>query len=284
MNIHWKDWCWSWSCNNLATWCEELTHWKRPWCWERLRAEGEGGDRRWDGWMASPTQWTWVWVNSGRYWWTEKPGIQSMGSQSWSWLSNWTTTAKWYSRGFWGITMKLKLIYDQVHKEYGTWLYVSPPHLPPPHYYYYYYFVGGRVYIFFNFLFLSPFFLLFIFFSSTLFFPLCALFYFLFSLQTLVSEGWLSIDGSEGAALLPTKPRPRSRSSTNGLAPGSPRMCGVWRARGRTPFLPCPVSQDEGLSTPDPGQGQRGWLGTGYLRPTEAPGAWARFWFRGVQS
>ena len=154
---------WSWSSNNLATWCEELTHWKRPWRWERLRAEGEGGDRRWDGWMASPTQWTWVWVNSGRYWWTEKPGIQSMGSQSWTWLSNWTTTAKWYSRGFWGITVKLKLIYDQVHKEYGTWLYVSP-HLPPPHYYYYYYFVGGRVYIFFNLiLFFFPFFFAFCF-------------------------------------------------------------------------------------------------------------------------
>ena len=44
--------------------CEELTHWKRPWCWERLKAGGEGDDRRWDGWMASPTQWTWVWVNS----------------------------------------------------------------------------------------------------------------------------------------------------------------------------------------------------------------------------
>ena len=51
--------------NTLATWCEELTHLKRPWCWERLRAGGEGDDRRWDGWMASLTQWTWVWVSSG---------------------------------------------------------------------------------------------------------------------------------------------------------------------------------------------------------------------------
>ena len=48
----------------LVTWCEELTHLKRPWCWERLRAGGEGDDRGWDGWMASPTQWTWVWVDS----------------------------------------------------------------------------------------------------------------------------------------------------------------------------------------------------------------------------
>ena len=59
LNIPWKDWCWSWNSNTLATWWE-LTHWKRPWCWERLKA-GEGDDRGWDGWMASPTQWTWVW-------------------------------------------------------------------------------------------------------------------------------------------------------------------------------------------------------------------------------
>ena len=65
--------------NVMATWCEELTHWKRPWCWERLKA-GEGDDRGWDVWMASPTPWTWVWVNSGSLWWTEKPGVlQSRG-------------------------------------------------------------------------------------------------------------------------------------------------------------------------------------------------------------
>ena len=57
--------CWSWNSNTLATWCKELTHLKRPSCWERLKAGGEGDDREWDGWMASPTQWTWVWVNSG---------------------------------------------------------------------------------------------------------------------------------------------------------------------------------------------------------------------------
>ena len=60
LNIHWKVWCWS--SNTLATWCEELTHWKRPWCWGRLSAGGEGDDRGWDGWVASSTQWTWVWV------------------------------------------------------------------------------------------------------------------------------------------------------------------------------------------------------------------------------
>ena len=48
---------------------EELIRWKRPWCWEGLGARGEGNDRGWDGWMASPTRWTWVWVNSGSWWW-----------------------------------------------------------------------------------------------------------------------------------------------------------------------------------------------------------------------
>ena len=59
------------------------THWKRPWCWERLKAGGERDNRGWwDGWMASPTQWTWVWASSGRWWRTGKPGVlQSMGLQ-----------------------------------------------------------------------------------------------------------------------------------------------------------------------------------------------------------
>ena len=60
--VHWKDWCWSWSSITLATWCEELTHWKRPWCLERLRSGGAGDDSGWDAWMVSPTpsqtQWT----------------------------------------------------------------------------------------------------------------------------------------------------------------------------------------------------------------------------------
>ena len=75
LGVHWKDWCWSWISNTLATWCKELTHLKRPWCWERLRAGAEGDDRGWDGWMASPTQWTWVWVDSGSWWWTRRPGV-----------------------------------------------------------------------------------------------------------------------------------------------------------------------------------------------------------------
>ena len=72
-----------WNSNTLATWCKELTHLKRPWCWERLRAGGEGDSRGWDGWMASLTQWTWVWVDSGSCWWSGRPGmLQFMGLQS----------------------------------------------------------------------------------------------------------------------------------------------------------------------------------------------------------
>ena len=185
LNIPWKDWCWSWSCNTLATWFKKPTPWKRPWCWERSRAGGEGDDReldcgmaqwtnsmemsvsklqetakdreawraavngisksqtrlsnwttlqthhwvcwlqcssiatwwqcyrseqnsdwnfnscplerlksegdsrRRDGWMASPTWWTWVWASSRRWWWTGRPGVlQSLGSQSQTGL-NW---------------------------------------------------------------------------------------------------------------------------------------------------------------------------------------------------
>ena len=99
LNIHWKDWCWSWNSNTLATWCKELTHWKRPWCWERLKA-GEGEDRGWDGWMASSTQRTWVWTSSRRWWWTGRPGVpQSMGLKrvrhDWATEVNWT----WKSTG-----------------------------------------------------------------------------------------------------------------------------------------------------------------------------------------
>ena len=82
LNIHWKGWCLSWSSGILVIWCEELTHWKSPWCWERLRAEGEEGVRGWDGWTVSLIQWTWTWANSGRWWGTGRPGmLQSMGLQ-----------------------------------------------------------------------------------------------------------------------------------------------------------------------------------------------------------
>ena len=89
LNIHWKDWWWSWSSSTLATWCEQLTHWKRSWCWERLEAGGEGDDRGWDGWMASLTWWTWVWASFGSWRWTGRPGMmQSLGSQR---IGHWVT-------------------------------------------------------------------------------------------------------------------------------------------------------------------------------------------------
>ena len=77
----------------LQIWLQELTHLKSPLCWERLNEGEEGDGRGWDGWMASLTQWTWVWVNSGSWWWTGRPGVlQSMGrkeSGMTEWL-NWT--------------------------------------------------------------------------------------------------------------------------------------------------------------------------------------------------
>ena len=73
---------WGWSSNTLVTWCEELIHWNRPWCWEGLGAGVEGDDRGWDGWMALLTWLTWVCASSKSWWWTRKPGVlQFMGSQ-----------------------------------------------------------------------------------------------------------------------------------------------------------------------------------------------------------
>ena len=74
---------------------EELTHWKRPWCWEGLEAGEEGDNRGWDGWMASPTRCTWVWVYSGSWWWTGGLGVLwFMGLQRvrhvWETELNWT--------------------------------------------------------------------------------------------------------------------------------------------------------------------------------------------------
>ena len=106
--------CWSWNSNPLATWCEEPTHMKGPWCWERLKAGGEGDDRGWDGWVASPTPWTWVWVSSGSRWQTGRPGVAAVHgvSKSQTGLSDWTevncrvvqlawviTTGWWYVKG-----------------------------------------------------------------------------------------------------------------------------------------------------------------------------------------
>ena len=116
LNIHWKDWYWSWIFNTLATWWEELTHWKRPWCWERLRARGKGDDRGWDGWMASPIWWTWVWASSRSWRWTGKPGkLQLIGSQRVG--HDWGTELKWIK--FFGKTAIQQ--YDQ-NSCYVTWI------------------------------------------------------------------------------------------------------------------------------------------------------------------
>ena len=85
----WREWSWSWNSSTLATSCEELTNWKRLLCWEGSGTGGEGANRVWDGWMASPTWWTWVWVNSRSWWWTGRPfmlqssGLQRVG-QDWA--------------------------------------------------------------------------------------------------------------------------------------------------------------------------------------------------------
>ena len=82
----------SWSSNTLATWCEELTQWKRPWSWERLKARGEGNDRGWDGWMASLVRWTWVWASSRSWWWTGRPGVLHHGVSESQTQLNWADT------------------------------------------------------------------------------------------------------------------------------------------------------------------------------------------------
>ena len=109
--VHWKDWYWSWNSDTLATWYKELTHLKRPWCWERLRARGEGDDRGWDGWMVSPTQWTGVWVNTRSWQWTGKPSmLQSMGLQRVR--HDWETKLNWSEL----LNAKHRIIY--LHLEY----------------------------------------------------------------------------------------------------------------------------------------------------------------------
>ena len=97
-HFHWKDWCWSWNSNTLAACCKELTHWKRPWRWERLKAGGEGDNRAWDGWMASLTQWTWVWASSRSWWWTGRVACCGSWGRKESDMTeqlNWIDIAKW---------------------------------------------------------------------------------------------------------------------------------------------------------------------------------------------
>ena len=92
------------------TWCEELTHWKRLWCWERLNAGGEG-DRGWDGWMASPTQWTCISASSRSWWWTGRPGVlqpcaavhesQRAGPERLNWLAHYSDAPREYTLSPW---------------------------------------------------------------------------------------------------------------------------------------------------------------------------------------
>ena len=105
------------SFSTLATSLEELTHWKRPWCWEGLGTGGEEDDRGWDGWMVSPIWWTWVWVNSGSWWWTGRPGVlRCMGSQRVG--HDWTTELNW---------TELILIFTSIHSS------IYPPNHFPAH-------------------------------------------------------------------------------------------------------------------------------------------------------
>ena len=116
LGVHWKDWCWSWNSSILATWCEELIHLKRPWCWEKLRTEAEGDNRGWDDWMASPTQWTWVWLSSRSWWWTGKPGmLQSMELQRVR--QDWATELNWLN---WETKHRTAL-----NARYGLWSFIT---------------------------------------------------------------------------------------------------------------------------------------------------------------
>ena len=99
LGVHWKDWCWSWNSSTLATSCEELTHWKRPWYSKGLGAGGEGDDRGWDGWVASLRRWTWVWVNPcwwWNWWWTGRSGVLWFMGQQRVW-DDWVTELNWNS-------------------------------------------------------------------------------------------------------------------------------------------------------------------------------------------
>ena len=148
-----EELCWSWNSNTLATWCEELTHWQWPWCWEKWRqSEKEMTEDQivgWDCWMASPTWWTWVWASSGSWWCTQKPGVlQSMGWQRVG--HSWATELNWNHFKI-ELKSKLKHIYfclclrfnnllivflhllEHLPRKVLAYLWVCPHHHPKPH-------------------------------------------------------------------------------------------------------------------------------------------------------
>ena len=137
LSVHWKDWWWSWNSNTLATWWEESTHWKRPCCWERLKAGGEGDDRGWDGWMASPAWWTWVSASPGSWWWTGRPGmLQSMGSQRvwYNWVIEltdvavvWSLSHVWLFVASWTIACQVPLSMGFPRQEHWSGLTFPSP-------------------------------------------------------------------------------------------------------------------------------------------------------------
>ena len=130
---------------------EELTYWKRPWCWEGLGAGGEGDDRGWDGWIVSPTRWTWVWVNSRCWWWTGRPGVlRFMRSKrvghDWVTELNWTElniiycvwvlshfSYVWLCAALWTLACQVPLCMGFSRQEYWSGLLCPPPgDLPDP--------------------------------------------------------------------------------------------------------------------------------------------------------
>ena len=117
---------WCWSSNTVATWCKELPHWKRPWCWERLEAGREGDGRGWDSWMASLTQWTWVWASSGCWWRTGKPVVlQSMGSQrvGHDWVTELNWNFEYYLKVYSSAFTQSTIMY--IHLYFGKYVYIT---------------------------------------------------------------------------------------------------------------------------------------------------------------
>ena len=107
-------------------WPPDAKNW--PWCWERLKAGGKGDDRGWDGWMASPTQQTWVWVSSGSWWWTGKPCmLQSMGSQRVR--HDWATELNWSE--IWHNYLHVELGKAKLHSSDSNWELISEERLEP---------------------------------------------------------------------------------------------------------------------------------------------------------